>query len=215
MCKYDNLKTDYSDMLVMLRSYLATLNLEDVKLFLNEILRWLNFSDCNSHNEVFKHLKSRSVNMLQILPIQQIVHKFPDDDMCTCVTTYSESQEHYLSSTCIDDFDNTTPEMLALSIEMCKVQFKVTNPRSRTLKSIIKIARKVFGNWYNYLTEMNKEPGSEFVTWAISKTHVVEYVKRAKASLTYLNEHEVEAIIAEIKVSSWSPIPEARQHEVL
>ena len=89
--------------------------------------------------------------------------------------------------------------MLELPKDRCKVKFKITvyiaADLGRKVEDIVQYAKEAFGPWYNNLSEMNREPSSEFVTWTLLRYLTAEGIRWAKARLSKQREQGVEEVI--------------------
>ena len=105
------------------------------------------FRSCTSADDVIDRLSSQ-MHVYKISPIQQLIAKLPNDELCRVVDLYEEEGSCFLSGTRIVTL--STSQMPGLPEDMCEVQFVFTKQmaRERTLEEIGILARKSFGKSY-------------------------------------------------------------------
>ena len=200
---FDNLKASYAHMLTAFRQYLGTIDLEEVKLFLQKIVEGVSFNNCETPDQVFEHMGNH-FHKFNVKVLEQLTQKFPNDEMLMALKVYNEKKVAFCRKTNISDYHHA---MLELPKDRCKVKFKVTAAADlgRKVEDIVQCAKEAFGPWYNNLSEMHREPNSEFVTWMLPRALAAEGIRWAKAKLSKLREHGVEeVIIAGISLCSCS-----------
>ena len=193
---------NYAHLLTRLRQYLGIIDLDEVKFFIGQLMHDLDLRNCDSPDKLIEQLKSQ-VHVFKISLIQQIVEKFPNEEVQACLTTYQNKKQRFLSGTRIVNFHS--PIMPSLPDDRCEVHFKVTKATAhgKALADIDSLAREAFGPCYNYLTPMSRYPSSEYITWGIPENHVADCILWAQAHLPLLNEHGVEEVtVGKIKLCS-------------
>ena len=193
---YDDLKSSYAHMLTAFRQYLGTIDLEEVKFFLQTIIvEGISFNNCETPDQVIEQMRNHfRVHVFNIKILEQLTQKFPNDEMLMTLKVYNEKKGTFCRETNISDYHHA---MLELPKDRCKVKFKITAAADlgRKVEDIAQYAKEAFGPWYNNLSEMNRKPNSEFVTWTLPRALAAEGIRWAKAKLSKLHEHGVEEVI--------------------
>ena len=190
---YDDLKSSYAHMLTAFRQYLGTIDLEEVKFFLQTVVEGVSFNSCETPDQVIEQMRNY-LHVFNVKILEQLTEKFPNDEMHMALKVYNEKKVTFCRKTNISDYHHA---MLELPKDRCEVKFKVTAAADlgRKVKDIVQYAKEAFGPWYNNLSEINREPSSEFVTWTLPKDRAAEGIRWAKAKLSKLRKHGVEEVI--------------------
>ena len=190
---YDDLKGSYAHMLTAFRQYLGTIDLEEVKFFLQTIVEGVSLNCCETPDQVIEHMKNH-FHVFNVRILEQLTQKFPNDEMFMALKVYNEKKVTFCRKTNIGDYHHA---MLEVPKDRCKVKFKVTGAADlgRKVEDIVQYAKEAFGPWYNDLSEMNREPSSEFVIWTLPRVLTAEGIRWAKAKLSKLRENGVEEVI--------------------
>ena len=200
---FDDLKGTYAHMLTAFRQYLGTIDLEEVKFFFQTIVKDVSFNSCETPDQVIEHMGNH-FHLFNVTILEQLAQKFPNDEIVMALKLYNEKKGLFCRKTNISDYYHA---LLELPKDRCKVKFKVTAAADlgRKVEDIVQYAKEAFGPWYNNLSEMNREPNSEFVIWTLPRALAAEGIRWAKAKLSKLHEHGVEeVIIAGISLCSCS-----------
>ena len=146
-------------MLTKLGQYLGTIDFEEVTFFIGHLGHDLDMKSCGSPDKLIERLK-KHVHVFKISLIQQIVDKFPNEEVSSCLVTYQSMKQRFLSGTRIIDFRSQLP---GLSQDMCEVHFKIAKATAyeKALQDIDTLARDAFGPCYNYLSPMSRYPMSK------------------------------------------------------
>ena len=183
----------HAHMLTAFRQYLGTIDLEEVKFFLQTIVEGASFNSCETPDQVIEQMRNH-FHVFNVKVLEQLTQKFPNDEMLMSLKVYNEKKVTFCSKTNISDYHHA---MLEVSKDRCKVKFKVTAAADlgRKVEDIVQYAKEAFGPWYNNLSEMNREPSSEFAIWTLPRALAAEGIRWAKAKLSKLCEQGVEEVI--------------------
>ena len=201
MKTYDDLKGKFAYLLLRLEKCLAdTGDLEDVKRYL-ELYSGdgADFSKCKTANDVIKKI---GVQPFSTKTVEILVRYFPDEEMSSDLEVYNQVKDHFLANNNVDDF--CYMDLASPASDRVKVEFKVAEPENTSIEVVVRHAEDAFGSFYQHLSEMTSDsPTSEYVSWMLPKSFVVEAFLCLQSKLTMLTNHGVQEIrIGRIRVCS-------------
>ena len=192
MKTYPDLKFHFARLLVRLEQHLDTEDLEKVKHYLDCSIRGIDFSGCETSYDVVKKIGVKPFNTKTIEMLVQ--HFFADKEMSSDLKMYIQMEKHFLGNHNIDDFRYKDPASSPDSGEV-KVEFKFAEPEKTVLEDVVRHAEDAFGPCYKYLSEMTRDPPtSEYVSWMLPKSFVIEAFPCLQSKLARSNSPVVQEI---------------------
>ena len=197
---YPELKFNFGHLLVRLEQHIETGDLEEVKHYLDYSIDGADFRSCKTSYDVVK--KINGLQPFNTKTIEMLVQYFPDEEMKSDLQVYNRIKEKFLANNNIDDFRYKDPA--SPDCDGVKVEFKVAEPEKTAIEEVVRHAEDAFGPCYNYLSEMKRDPPtSEYVSWTLPKSYVVEALPCLQSKLARSKSPGVQEIrIGGIRVCS-------------
>ena len=185
-------------------AHLRKQDLNSIKTLLDEYDRSKKFSACDSFDEVMEQVKMRS-SLFNLRLIKLAIKGFPCKEVHEKLHEYRIMKRKYCENTSIRKFEHVSPSSSSSKV-LCQeclcggsnipVKFKIGSAmkHGKTVEHIVKCAKDLFDCYYNHLSEMNREHGSEYVTWNLPVNVASHAIGCAKERKDVLNEHGVDKV---------------------
>ena len=182
-------------------AHLRKQDLTSLKTLLDEYDRSKKFSAYESFDEVMKQVKMRS-SLFNLWLIKLAIKGFPCEEVREKVDEYRTMKRKYSKNTSICNFEHVSScppskgQVCVCGGSSIPVEFKISSAmkHGKTVEHIVKCAKDLFDCYYNHLSEMNREHGSEYVTWNLPVNVASHAIGCAKERKDVLKEHGVDKV---------------------
>ena len=193
---------ELSKMLKSFRQQLVGCDVNEARLYLNNLFGTNDFENCDDITKLLDQLSKGYVDTFNVRALEELAICLERDDLTLLVNKYEEKKEEFLKKTTVLDFQRavvtrTKPVLSEENIEVAiKVHEELTSygRNKRVLKDMEKLAREAFEDNQKWFVRCHALSGSIIVTWHVPKTlqDILEQLVYEKAAM--LREEGVEEV---------------------
>ena len=133
-----DLSSDYSLMLTKFRRLLAGCDINDVRFFLNNLLKTDIFTNCDNIEQLLNQLCYRYVDTFNVYYLQNLTTCLERDDVKQLVQQYEEKKEKFLEDTTVLDFQKAVVSKTKPHLPNGMVEVAIKIPKRLATEKILR-----------------------------------------------------------------------------